>query len=165
MPIREATLRAGTMCPSSTCGRPGILTSHMCVEQTIFPLGIFLFRGSGAICTFYMGVLAITNTDVAPVSATPCVLGILGHPIWMLGVHNSCRDVLEGTTVLSLSSMLSIWVGSKTGSETNDFKHFNPNCSAPHRHMVGSCDLWTAFVHASYPATIYCPELERVYPA
>ena len=40
-----------------------------------------MLRGLGAICTFFMGVLAITNADVAPVSATVCVLGILGQPI------------------------------------------------------------------------------------
>jgi hypothetical protein len=81
MPIREATLRAGMMCPSSTCGRPDILTSHMCVECTIFPSRIFMLRGLGAIHTFFTGVLAITNTNVALVSATECVLGVLGQPI------------------------------------------------------------------------------------
>ena len=83
----------------------------------------------------------------------------------MLGVHISRRDVLEVTTVLSPFSTLLIWVGYKTGSETNDFKHLNPNCSAPHRHMVVNCDLCIALVHASYPAAIYCPKLARVYPS
>ncbi len=83
----------------------------------------------------------------------------------MLGAHISRRDVLEVTTVLLSSSTLFIWVGYKTGSDTNDFKHLNPNCSAPHRHMVGSCNLCIALVHASYPAAIYCPELAQVYPS
>ena len=39
IPMREATLRSGTTCPSSTCGRPGISRSHMCVEYTILPSG------------------------------------------------------------------------------------------------------------------------------
>jgi len=83
----------------------------------------------------------------------------------MLCAHTSRRDALEVTTVLSSSSELLVWVGYKTGSSINDFKHLNPNCSVPHRHMVGSCDLCIAFVHASYPAAIYCPVLAWVYPS
>ena len=166
MPISEATLRAGTMCPSSTCGNPGISTSHMCVEHTVFPSGNFMLRGLGEICTFCMGVSAITNTVVAPVSAIPCELGINGRVVCTLCAHTSLRgDRLEVTTVLSSSSEVLIWVGYKTGSSINEFKHLNPNCSAPHRHMVGSWDLCIAFVHASYPAAIYCPEFARVYPS
>ena len=152
------------MCPSSTCGRPGISTSHMHMECTIFSSGNLMLRGLDAICTFFLGVSAITNTVVAPISAIPCVLGISGHLIWMLWMHTSHLDALEVTTVLLLSSKLFIWVGYKTGSSINDFIHLNPNCSAPHHHMVGSCDLCIAFVHASYPTAIYCPELAWVYP-
>ena len=56
-------------------------TSHMCVECTIFPSGKFMFSGLDAMHTFFMGVFAITNTDVAPVSAIACVLGFRGRPI------------------------------------------------------------------------------------
>jgi len=69
------------MCPSSTCGNPGISTSHMCVERTVFPSGNLMLRGLGAIHTFFMGVSTITNTVVAPVSAIPCVLGFNGRVI------------------------------------------------------------------------------------
>ena len=165
MPVSEATLRAGTMCPSSTCSNPGISTSHMCVEHTVFPSGNLMLRGLGAICTFCMGVSAITNIVVAPVSAIPCVLGINGRVVCTLCAHTSLGDTLEVTAVLSSSSELLIWVGYKTGSLINEFKQLNPNCSAPHHHMVGSWDLCIAFVHASYPAKIYCPELARVYPS
>ena len=166
MPISEATLRAGTMCPSSTCGNPGISTSQMCVERTVFPSGNFMLRGLGAIRTLRMGVSAITNTVVAPVSAIPCELGINGEVVCMLCTHTLCFDTFDVTTVLSSSStVLFVWVGYKTGSPINDFKHLISNCSAPHRHMVGSWDLCIAFVHASYPAEIYCPEFSRVYPS
>ena len=83
----------------------------------------------------------------------------------MLGMHISCRDVLEVTTVLSSSSTLVIWVVYKTVSDTNDFKRLDRNCSAPRHHMVGSCDLCIALVHVSYPAAIYYPELALVYPS
>jgi hypothetical protein len=99
-----------------------------------------------------MGVLSITITDVAlaPVSADACVRGIIGLPIWTLDTHNSCLDVLEVTTVLLFSSELSIWVGYKAEYETNDFKYSHPNCSAPHRHMVGTCNLFIALVHTRH---------------
>ena len=166
MPMSEATLRAGTMCPSSTCGNPGISTSHMCVERTVFPSAFFMVSGFVALRTFCMGVSAITNTVVAPVSAIPCELGIIGLVLCTLCAHTSLRvDTFEVTIVMSSSSEVLIWVGYKTGSSINEFKHLNPNCSAPHRHMVGSWDLCIAFVHASYPAAIYCPEFARVYPS
>jgi hypothetical protein len=153
------------MCPLSTCSNPGISTSHMCVDRTVFPSGNFMLRGLGATRTFCMGVSAITNTVVAPVSAIPCELGTNGSVVCTLCAHTLLFDTFEVTTVLSSSSKVLIWVGYKTGSLINEFKHLNPNCSAPHRHMVGSWDLCIAFVHASYPAAIYCPEFARVYPS
>ncbi len=153
------------MCPSSTCGNPGISTSQMCVERTVFPSGNFMLRGLGAILTFCMGVFAITNTVVAPVSAIPCELGINGSVVCTLCAHTLRCHTFEVTTVLSSSSEVFVWVGYKTGSSINDFKHLIPNCSAPHRHMAGSWDLCIAFVHASYPAEMYCPEFLRVYPS
>jgi hypothetical protein len=154
------------MCPSSICGNPGISTSHMCVERTVFPSGNFMLSGLGAIRIFFMGVSAITNIVVAPVSAMPCELGINGVVVCTLCVHTLLNRVtFEVITVLSSSSEILIWVGYKTGSSINEFKHLNSICSAPHRHMVGSWDLCIAFVHASYPAAIDCPEFARVYPS
>ena len=154
------------MCHLSTCGNLEISTSHMCVERTVFPPGNFMVSGLGALRTFCMGVSAITNKVVAPVSAFPCELGINGFVVCMLCAHISLRDdTFEVTTVMSSSTEVLICVGYKTGSLINEFKHLNPNCSAPHHHMVGSCDLCIAFVHASYPAAIYCPEFARVYPS
>jgi hypothetical protein len=92
------------MCPSSTCGNPGISTSHMCVERTVFPSGNFMLRGLGAIRTFCMGVSAITNTVVAPVSAIPCELGINGSVVCTLCAHTLLCDTFKVTTVLSSSS-------------------------------------------------------------
>ena len=159
MPTSEATLRAETMCPSSTYGNPGISTSHMCVERTVFPSGNLMLMGFGAIHTFCMGVSFITNKVVHPVSAIPCVLGIKGLELCTLCAHTLLSDKFEVTNFVSSSSEVLIWVGYKTGSSINEFKHLNPNCSAPHRHMFGSWDLCIALVHASYPAAMYCPKL------
>jgi hypothetical protein len=64
------------MCPSNTCGNPGISRSHICVDFTIVPSGKFIVRGFVAMRIFCIGVCFMTNMDVAPVSATACVLGI-----------------------------------------------------------------------------------------
>ena len=97
---------------------------------------------------------------VAPVSAIPCELGINGLVVCALCAHTSLRgDTLEVTTVMSSLSEVLLWVGYKTGSSINEFKHLNPNCSAPQCHMFGSWDLCIALVHASYPAAMYCPKL------
>ena len=70
----------------------------------MFPSGNFMLRGLGAIRTFRMGVSAITNTVVAPVSAIPCELGINGGVVCTLCAHTVCFDTFEVTTVLSSSS-------------------------------------------------------------
>jgi hypothetical protein len=79
-------------------------------------------------------------TDVAPVSATACVMGIDGFLGCMLDAHICIRwlDKLSVTTVVLSLSTTMFWVGYKVGSETNEFKHFNSTCSAPHRHILGN---------------------------
>ena len=66
------------MWPSNTCGNPGISRSHICVDFTIVPTGKLMLRGFVVGCIFYMGVFFMTITNVAPVSATACVMGIAG---------------------------------------------------------------------------------------
>jgi Na+/H+ antiporter NhaB len=79
-------------------------------------------------------------TDVAPVSATACVMGIDGFLGCMLDAHICIcwLDKLSVTTVVLSLSTTMFWVGYKVGSETNEFKHFNSTCSAPHRHILGN---------------------------
>jgi hypothetical protein len=82
----------------------------------------------------------MTNMDVAPVSATACVMGIAGFLGCMLDAH-ICRrwfDKLSVTTVMSSLSTTTFWVGYKVGSETNEFKHFSSTGSAPHCHKLGN---------------------------
>ena len=68
------------MCPSNTCGNPGISRSHIYVDFQILPSGKLIFRGFAVGRTFFIGVFFMTNMDVAPVSATACVIidGFLG---------------------------------------------------------------------------------------
>ncbi len=82
----------------------------------------------------------MTITDVAPVSATACVMGIDGFLGCTLDAHIFCRwfDKLSVTNVISPLSTTLFWVGYKVGSKTNEFKHFTSTCSAPHRHILGN---------------------------
>ena len=76
IPIRDATVRLGTMCPLRTYGSPGNLRSLTCVDLTTFPSGQLMLRGFVMGLIFFMGVRPF-HTDVAPVSATYHVLGVL----------------------------------------------------------------------------------------
>ena len=79
-------------------------------------------------------------TDVAPVSATACVIGIDGFLGCTLDAHICCRllDKLSVTTVLSSSSTMLFWLGYKVGVEINESRHFNSTFSAPHHHILGN---------------------------
>ena len=111
----------------------------MLILQLCHPVKLIL-RGFVVGRTFFIGVFFMTNTDVAPVSATPSVMGINGFLGCTLEAH-ICRcwfDKLSATTVMSLLSTSMFWVGYKVGSETNEFKHFTSSCSAPHHHTLGN---------------------------
>ena len=49
MPIREATVNEGTMCPNRIVGKPGMVTSQTCDDLTFFPSGRLMVRGVVAI--------------------------------------------------------------------------------------------------------------------
>jgi len=57
------------MWPVKVTGKPGIVTSQMCVDCTFVPSGRILDMGFVARRLFCTLVSFITNTDVAPVSA------------------------------------------------------------------------------------------------
>jgi hypothetical protein len=134
IPISNATVRSGTMCPSNTYGNPGISRSHTCVDFTIVPSGKLILRGFVAGCTFFIGVSFMTIIDIAPVSGTACVMGIVG----LLGGLRCRIDTLEVTTFVSSLSLCILVVGYKVGDKTNDFTHLCVTCFAPHRHVVGN---------------------------
>jgi hypothetical protein len=76
IPIREAIDNPGTMCPVRVIGSPWMSMSHTCVGCMTPPFGRLMARGFVASQTLFIGVLAITNIDVALVSAMVCVVGI-----------------------------------------------------------------------------------------
>jgi hypothetical protein len=141
IPTSDATVSSSTMCPSETCGKPGISRLHICVDLTIEPSGKLILSGCVAGCTFFiLGVFFMITIDVAHVSATACVIGIDGFLGCMLDAHICCRrvDKFSMTTVMSSLSTFTFWVRYKVGSEPNKFKHLISTCSAPHRHIFGN---------------------------
>ncbi len=130
MLMRDATARVGTMCPTSTVGRPGMAMSQTCVDITLLPLGKLMVIGRVATFLLLTLVFSIIKIDVAPVSAMACDKAILsafncsviGLPnimqavAAMLGAATHWRagkglaqfalEQLDVTTVASSSSMM-----------------------------------------------------------
>ncbi len=87
IPTSDATVSSGTMWPSNTCGNPGISRLHICVGFTNLPSGKLIMSGFVVGRIFFMGVFFMTITNIAPVSATPCVMGIDGFLRFTLDAH------------------------------------------------------------------------------
>ncbi len=77
IPISDAMVIPGTMCPVNTVGRPGILMSQMCVDVTLLPSGKLIVIGLSDLRRFLTGMPFIIKIDVAPVSAIACDLAIV----------------------------------------------------------------------------------------
>jgi hypothetical protein len=73
MPIRDAIVIPGTICPIDIVGRPGVVMSQMWVETTMLPVGKVMVIGWSAIRKFLMGGPFIMKIEDAPVSAMACV--------------------------------------------------------------------------------------------
>jgi hypothetical protein len=69
MPINDAIVNLGAMCPVKITGRPGIVMSHMCVDFTLLPSGKLIVNGCDEGHKLLTGVPSMINMDVAPVSA------------------------------------------------------------------------------------------------
>jgi hypothetical protein len=115
IPTNDAIVNPQTMCPVRTVGRPGIIMFHLCIDLTTAPSGKFTLNGFVGICILLIFKLSITNREVAPVSATACVLAndimlLLAAPFAMLSF---CCLLLDITTVLSSATMLTVLIGSR----------------------------------------------------
>ena len=91
MPINDAIVNLGTMCPVKIVGRPGIVMSHMCVDFTLLPSGKLIVKGCVEGRKLLMGVPSMINMEVAPVSAIAwfVLITIALRHCW-LGEPNIC---------------------------------------------------------------------------
>jgi len=69
IPMRDATVNDGTMCPVRTVGRPGIAMSQICEDWTCLPSGKLICSGLVATRLLTTSTPSMMKMDVAPVSA------------------------------------------------------------------------------------------------
>ncbi len=100
MPSKDAIFISGTMCPINICGRPGMSTSQMCVDIIFLPSERLMCMGFVAMRMLLAGAPAITNIDMAQVSATACVGAICIVFGWCLTV------VVQFDVTIVISSLL-----------------------------------------------------------
>ncbi len=72
IPMRVALVMPSTMWPINVVGRPGMLMSQMCPDETLLPSVKLIVMGVTTHWRFLTGVHFIIKIDVAPVSAMAC---------------------------------------------------------------------------------------------
>jgi hypothetical protein len=101
MPIRDAIVIPGMICPINIVGRPGMVMSQMWVKTTLLPLSKVMVIGWSARRKLLTGVPFIINIEVTPLSKMACVAVIV------LGLAHSkhCNGVeqFDAMTIALLS--------------------------------------------------------------
>jgi hypothetical protein len=101
MPIRDAIVILGTICPVNIVGRLGMVMSQMWVKTLLLPSSKVMVIGWFARRKFLTSVPFIMNMEVAPMPATACVAAI----VIALAHSNHCNSVeqFDAMIVVSLS--------------------------------------------------------------
>jgi hypothetical protein len=135
MPMRDAIVNDGTMCPVNIVGRPRILIPHTCVDWIFVPSGKLIVSGDTTICLLSTAAPSMMKMEVAPMSAIAwltaivralrnCSIGLPKSTLAVTGIEDDTLVVctcfvdmqLEVTTVAVSSSSYDdvlIWVGYK----------------------------------------------------
>ncbi len=77
IPISNATFNDGTICPVIIDGRPGILMSQTCVDNTLLPSDKLIVSRFSAICLLSMSTPSMMKMEVVPVLAMAWVVAIV----------------------------------------------------------------------------------------
>jgi hypothetical protein len=94
MPMSDAMLREGTMCPKSIVGKPGIWMSHTWVDLICFPSSKFIVRDDVAGRLLSTSAPSIIKMEVAPVSAITWLVAIVSALRYCgMGWSNNARAV------------------------------------------------------------------------
>jgi hypothetical protein len=114
MPMSEAIVNDGTICPVSVVSSLGMFISHTCVDWILLRSGNLIVRGDTAMHLLSTAEPSMMNIDVAPMSAIAwcfaIVRALINFGLGFLAVQ------LEAITVAISSSSYDyvfIWVGSK----------------------------------------------------
>ena len=123
MPIRDAIVIPGMICPVNIVGRPGMVMSQMRVKTTLLPLSKVMVIGWSARCKFLTGVPFIINIEVTPLSKMACVAVIV------LGLAHSkhCNGVEQFDAMTIALSSLSDSIAAK-GSKWSYSTGYNEVC-------------------------------------
>jgi hypothetical protein len=105
MPIRDAIVIPGTICPVNIVGRPSMMMSQsqMWVKTTLLPSSrVMLIRWSAQL-RFLMGVPFMMKIEVAPVSTMACVVVI----VIALAISKRCNVVEQfNVMIVALLSLI-----------------------------------------------------------
>jgi hypothetical protein len=108
IPNREVMDKSGMMYPVSVMGRPGMLTSHMCVDMMCLPSANTTFNGHVVCHLLCTGEPSIMKICVAPESAIASLIEfIIVAYAWLTGYTLGCdgtEATLDVTKVTSSSS-------------------------------------------------------------
>jgi hypothetical protein len=77
MPMRDAIVDDGMMCPVNIIGKPRILISHTCVDWTFLLSGKLIVRGDTTIHLLSMAAPSMMKMEVAPMSAIAWLAAIV----------------------------------------------------------------------------------------
>jgi len=124
MPMSDATVKDGTMCPNKTVGNPGIIMSQTCVDLTFFPSGKVMISGLVAMRLLTTSTPSMIKMDVAPVSAIARFRPIVMALITVVNGDNVATHIeshaggvtmetLDAATVSLSAISKSCWVGSE----------------------------------------------------
>jgi hypothetical protein len=69
MPINDATVRCGTLCPVKTVGKPGMVMSQTCVDIICHLPGMLIFKGLAMRHLLRTSTPSMIKMEVAPMSA------------------------------------------------------------------------------------------------
>ncbi len=94
MPINDAIVNLGIMCPVKIVGRPGIVILHMCVDFTLLLSGKLIVNGCNKGCNLLTGVPSMINMEAVPVSTIAwfVLIAITLRYCW-LGEPDNCRTM------------------------------------------------------------------------
>jgi len=148
IPISDAMVRLGTMCPVRMVGNPGIAMSQQCVDLTLAPSGRFIDSGFVAIRLLFTGIPSMMKMAVAPVSriifddssgglsrtacvafATLCRVAVGDGDLFDVFIVASSSSADESTTLMNC-------VGIRENSDARftlsaTFKFSAPTCQNP----------------------------------
>jgi hypothetical protein len=123
MPIRNAIVIPGTICPINIVGRPGMVMSQMWVKTNLLPSGKVMVIGWSAIRKFLTGLPFMMKIEVAPMSAMACVAAIV-----IAFAHSMHCNCVEQFDVMTVALMFLINISAAIGSRRLFSVGYNEVC-------------------------------------